>query len=207
MFRQPTFTLGVYFQRSRRRPQRRPVVLVLGGLVASQCRLPRRERCARPGEQSDLAVPRLGLGAAVDAEDLSLAPGSVGAHKGWRGIVASGGRSACLHLHGRDGRRRSCARVAPRCCRTWPPDPGCRALERLSDPLAAELMQVGRMTRGVSLPAPGAVLTLFVGRRRPARRRSADRAATTGARVARGHMGPPRSAAPFWVGASASGSV
>ena len=83
--------------------------------------------------------PREPVGAAVDAEDLSLAPGSVGAHKGWRGIVASGGRSACLHLHGPDGRRRSCARVASRCCRTWPPDPGCRALERLSDPLAAEL--------------------------------------------------------------------
>ena len=30
------------------------------------------------------------------------------------------------------------------------------------------------MTRGVSLPAPVAALTLFVGRRRPARRRSAD---------------------------------
>ena len=35
-------------------------------------------------------------------------------------------------------RRRSCARVAPRCCRTWPSDSGCRALERLN-PLAAEL--------------------------------------------------------------------
>ena len=98
------------------------------------------------------------------------APGRKGGAASSRLVV---GRPASTYM-APTARRRSCARVAPRCCRTWPSDSGCRALERLSDPLAAELTQVGRMTRGVSLPAPGAALTLFVGRRRPARRRSAD---------------------------------
>ena len=64
------------------------------------------------------------------------------------------------------------------------------------------------MTRGVSLPAPGAALTLFVRRGDPR-----GGGALTGRYDWRPcgagayGPGPPRSAAPSWVGASASGSV
>ena len=68
VFRQPTVAPGVYLHVAIH-GQRRPVVVVLGGPGACQCRLPIAHGVLGAGEQPDLAAQGLGLGAAVEAED------------------------------------------------------------------------------------------------------------------------------------------
>ena len=55
VFRQPTFAPGVYLHVAIH-GQRRPVVLVLGGPGACQCRLPIAHGVLGAGEQPDLAA-------------------------------------------------------------------------------------------------------------------------------------------------------
>ena len=91
VFRQPTVAPSVHFHVAVH-GQRSPVVVVLAGPAASQFRLPVAHGVLGAGEQAQLAAQRLGLGAAVEAEDGAPLAGRLVAEG--LGITDSGQRHA-----------------------------------------------------------------------------------------------------------------